>query len=198
LIPSLAVDARVRDEDLDDHRAYPVLEAGLIDTLRRSGVEKPAARGDTLVAAGTASCDFVVLLEGVVDVVHRRVGPDDTIVASIGPGQFGGSVALVTGEPVQVSARASATSRLRSIPPLSSERSSSRSRRSASFGRPGRTAPSLVQRPCRRDALGGQWHRNAVPENVHRTTSLLFGDRVAHDLRAARRTWHIAGVGADP
>jgi hypothetical protein len=185
LIPSLAVDARVRDEDLDDHRAYPVLEAGLIDTLRRSGVEKPAARGDTLVAAGTASCDFVVLLEGVVDVVHRRVGPDDTIVASIGPGQFGGSVALVTGEPVQVSARASATSRLRSIPPPSSERSSSRSRRS-------------VQRPCRRDALGGQWHRNAVPENVHRTTSLLFGDRVAHDLRAARRTWHIAGVGADP
>jgi thioredoxin reductase (NADPH) len=111
--------ARPSDEDEDpvDHGAYPVLDPGQIDTLRHYGVEKPAAAGDTLVAAGTTGYDFVVVLEGGVDVVHRRVGQDDTIVASLGPGQFVGGLALLTGEPVQVSARATAPSRLLSIPP---------------------------------------------------------------------------------
>jgi thioredoxin reductase (NADPH) len=80
-------------------------------------VEKPAAAGATLVAAGAAGFDFVVVLEGGVDVVHRTAGHDDTIVASLGPGQFVGSLALLTGEPVQVSARATSPSRLLSIQP---------------------------------------------------------------------------------
>ncbi len=69
------------------------------------------------MAAGTAGFDFVVVLEGGVDVVHRTVGGDDSIVASLGPRQFVGSLALLTGERVQLSARASLPSRLLSIPP---------------------------------------------------------------------------------
>jgi thioredoxin reductase (NADPH) len=83
---------RPSDADPVDHGAYPVLDPGQIDTLRRYGVEKPAAAGDTLVAAGTAGYDFVVILEGGVDIVHRTAGQDDTIVASLGPGQFVGSL----------------------------------------------------------------------------------------------------------
>jgi thioredoxin reductase (NADPH) len=117
LIQSRTMSARPRDECLVDQGAYPVLDSAQIDTLRRYGVERFAAAGATLVAAGAASFDFVVVLEGGVDVLHRTVGQDDTIVASLGPGQFVDSVALLTGEPVQVSARATAPSRLLSIPP---------------------------------------------------------------------------------
>jgi Cyclic nucleotide-binding domain len=179
------VPARSSDEATVGRGAYRVLEPGLIDTLRRYGVERPAAAEDTLVAAGAASFDFCVIIEGGVDVVHRTIGQDDTIVASLGSGQFVGSLALLTGEQVQVSATVSTPSLVLAISLMSSERSLSRSRPSANSSS---ARSSAAVPPARRDEHGGQ---TPLALETSRPGVICVGD-----ARAAKRVAVAVGEGA--
>lgn len=64
--------------------------------------------GSKLTREGSAGHEFVVLVEGTADVVHG-----DKVIAEIGPGDFVGEMALLTGEPR--SATVVATSPVRAL-----------------------------------------------------------------------------------
>lgn len=71
------------------------------DQLRRLaavGSEHVAVAGEVLFAAGDASYDLFVVLEGAADVVERSGQADGRLVASYGPAEFLGEVGMLTGQ----------------------------------------------------------------------------------------------------
>jgi thioredoxin reductase (NADPH) len=71
------------------------------DQLRRLaavGSEHVAVAGEVLFAAGDASYDLFVVLEGAADVVERSGQTDGRLVASYGPAEFLGEVGMLTGQ----------------------------------------------------------------------------------------------------
>ncbi|MEU9318658.1 FAD-dependent oxidoreductase [Streptomyces sp. NPDC048295] len=62
------------------------------------GSEHATAAGEVLFAAGDASYDFFVVLDGVADVVERLGEATERVVASYGPGEFLGEIGMLTGE----------------------------------------------------------------------------------------------------
>jgi thioredoxin reductase (NADPH) len=87
-----------------EDRAFPVLSAAQVAETASFGSERPVAAGDVLFAAGEASYQLFVVLEGEVEIV-RLEGAEALPIASYGPGGFVGELNLLTGQRRSVTAR---------------------------------------------------------------------------------------------
>ena len=78
------------------------------------GVERPVAVGDVLYRAGEEDYDFIVVLDGEVDIV-RRAPEGDIVVATHGPARFLGELNFLTGQSAYLSARVTKDGRVLAI-----------------------------------------------------------------------------------
>jgi signal transduction histidine kinase len=98
----------------DDLRSIPLFAAlgdDDLDWISEAGRELRLATGDRLFAEGETDVAFFVLLDGRLQVT-KRVGAEETVLATHEPGAFTGEVPLLTGTPYIATVRAVAPSRL--------------------------------------------------------------------------------------
>ncbi len=81
----------------------PKLREDQIEVLGRYGQTKEAEVGEVLFRAGDASNDFIVVLEGEVEVVEDFAGEARTI-GVLRAGRFVGDLTMLTGQAVGLSA----------------------------------------------------------------------------------------------
>jgi thioredoxin reductase (NADPH) len=101
--------------DLGDVGA-PVLDAGALAELAEFGEERVVAAGELLFEAGDRSYDFMVILEGEVEILRSEFDRERLIVVH-GTGRFIGELNLLTGQRVYLTARMSKPGRILAIPP---------------------------------------------------------------------------------
>jgi thioredoxin reductase (NADPH) len=82
--------------DLPDPAA-PTLDAEALAELAPFGEERVVEAGDILFRAGDESYDFLVILEGAVDIV-RPDREGDTLITTHVPGRFLGELNMLTGQ----------------------------------------------------------------------------------------------------
>jgi thioredoxin reductase (NADPH) len=73
---------------------FPALTPAQVERVRRHGRLRPIAKGERLYEAGAADAAFYVVVRGRLDIV-RPAMEGDTLIRSIGPGQFTGEVSLL-------------------------------------------------------------------------------------------------------
>src|SRR6516225_3686080 len=76
--------------------ASPVLSAAELALLEPLGRRRSVSQGDLLFEAGDADYDFYVVTDGLVAVIDQH-GAIERRLASHGPGEFVGELALLTG-----------------------------------------------------------------------------------------------------
>ena len=103
-IPASATEPPALPETPDLYGAYPRLSEAQIQALSRIGERRPMQAGDVLYRQGDATCDFFVILEGLVAVVEELGGADERVIGVHGPGRFLGELGLLTGQAVFVDA----------------------------------------------------------------------------------------------
>ena len=81
----------------------PKLREDQIEILRRYGETRKTETGEVLFRAGDATGDFIVVLEGEVEVIDDFAGEARTM-GIIRPGRFLGDLNMLTGQPVFLSA----------------------------------------------------------------------------------------------
>ena len=94
-----------------DKVAWPVLSAAELADVASFGSERSTVAGELLFAAGEASYDLFVVLEGEAEVL-RPGGAEDSLIASFGPGGFIGELTLLTGQHRFLDARVSKAGRV--------------------------------------------------------------------------------------
>jgi thioredoxin reductase (NADPH) len=95
--------------------AVPLLDPEAIAELARHGEERAVAVGDVLFQAGDESYDFIVLLEGAVDII--RTDPEgETLLTTYSAGRFLGELSMITGQRLLATGRVSAPGRILAIP----------------------------------------------------------------------------------
>ena len=95
--------------------AAPILSAAALAELAPFGEERAVEAGDILFRAGDASYDFIVVLEGEVDIVR----PDreaESILATWGAGQFLGELNMLTRQRLFLTGRVRKAGRILVIP----------------------------------------------------------------------------------
>jgi len=97
-----------------DPALTPVLSPAQLHEMAEFGSERPVAVGDLLFAAGEASSDLFVLLEGEVEVV-RGEGAEEAVVIVFEPGNFIGEMNLLTGQRRFLTARVSRAGRVLTV-----------------------------------------------------------------------------------
>jgi thioredoxin reductase (NADPH) len=100
--------------DLAD-AASPTLDAEALAELAPFGEERAVEVGDILFRAGDESYDFLVILEGAVDII-RPDREGDTLITSHGPGRFLGELNMLTGQRLYLTARVTQPGRVLAIP----------------------------------------------------------------------------------
>ena len=88
-----------------DTTAFPTLSADEIDRVASLRSRDTIGAGDFVFVEGQPGYDFVLILDGEVDVL-ARAGDDRTVVASHGAGRFLGELSLLTGQRTTLAARA--------------------------------------------------------------------------------------------
>ncbi len=86
---------------------FPALAPALLERVRRHGRVRPVAQGEVLFDAGAADPSFYVVLQGRLDIVRPAID-GDTLIQSLGPGQFTGEVTLLARRRPLVRAQAAA------------------------------------------------------------------------------------------
>ena len=81
----------------------PTLREDQIEILRRYGQKRKTEVGDVLFRAGDTQNDFIVILEGQVEVVDDFAGEARTM-GVMRPGRFLGDLNMLTGQPIYLSA----------------------------------------------------------------------------------------------
>ena len=99
-----------------DHPAAAKLDDDQIGELRSFGEERAVVPGEYLFRSGDLSYDFVVILEGTVEIL-RVDGDAETVITEHGAGRFLGELNLLTGQRVFLSARSAGSGRVLAIPP---------------------------------------------------------------------------------
>jgi thioredoxin reductase (NADPH) len=94
-----------------DKVAWPVLSAAELADVASFGSERSTVAGELLFAAGEASYDLFVVLEGEAEVL-RPGGAEDALIAGFGPGGFIGELTLLTGQHRFLDARVSKAGRV--------------------------------------------------------------------------------------
>ena len=98
----------------------PTLAEPALAELAAFGDERDVAAGDVLFQAGDASYDFIVVLEGEVEVVRPDRDAGDVHIVTHGAGRFLGELSLVTGQRPYLTARVLAPAGSWSSPPTPS------------------------------------------------------------------------------
>jgi thioredoxin reductase (NADPH) len=96
-------------------RAAPTLDAEALAELEPFGEVRAVEVGDILYRAGDEAYDFVVVLEGVVDIVRPDLD-GETLITTHGAGRFLGELNMVTGQRSYLTARVSRPGRVLAIP----------------------------------------------------------------------------------
>jgi thioredoxin reductase (NADPH) len=91
-----------RMDEIRSTRA-PKLREDQIEVLRRYGKARKTESGEVLFRAGDGAGDFIVVLEGEVEVVDDLAGEARTI-GIMRPGRFVGDLNMITGQPMYLSA----------------------------------------------------------------------------------------------
>src|ERR1700722_7325835 len=94
-----------------DKVAWPVLSAAELADVASCGSERSTVAGELLFAAGEASYDLFVVLEGEAEVL-RPGGAEDSLIASFGPGGVIGELTPLTGQHRFLDARVSKAGRV--------------------------------------------------------------------------------------
>jgi hypothetical protein len=76
----------------------PVLDHAQLEVLGSYGTEHAVSAGDVLFAEGDETYDLIVVLEGEVQIVANAGRPEETLIATYGPGGFLGEISLLTGQ----------------------------------------------------------------------------------------------------
>ena len=92
------------------------LTADEISEMERFGRRRRVVAGEVLFAAGDASYDFFVVLEGAVDIIGHFDGVDEVIIQH-GPGRFLGELNMLTGQRAYLTARVAVDGEVLAIPP---------------------------------------------------------------------------------
>jgi thioredoxin reductase (NADPH) len=92
------------------------LNASVLAELIGYGETRSVAAGDVLFRAGDESYDFIVVLDGEVEIMRSDEG-SDVVIAAFGPGRFLGELSLLTGQRVYVTAVVSRPGRVLVIGP---------------------------------------------------------------------------------
>src|SRR5438874_8326918 len=87
-----------------DDPAFPTLDETQIARVRAFGTERPVAAGDVLFSPAQEAYDFIVVVEGEVEIV-RRSGDREVAIIRHGPGRFLGELNLLTGQRPMLTAR---------------------------------------------------------------------------------------------
>jgi len=101
--------------DLPDP-ASPTLDAGALAELAQFGEERVVEVGDALFRAGDESADFLVVLEGAVDIIRPDL-EGETLLTTHVAGRFLGELNMLTGQRLYLTARVSQPGRVLAIPP---------------------------------------------------------------------------------
>ncbi|MGB3683369.1 MAG: FAD-dependent oxidoreductase [Rubrobacteraceae bacterium] len=96
--------------------AFPTLDSSQTSFLRQYGEIRETGAGQKLFQEGDTSYDFIVILEGSVDIVESFSGEDRTI-ATHGAGRFLGEMNMLTGQAVYLSAVVSEPGKVLAISP---------------------------------------------------------------------------------
>jgi len=94
----------------------PVLDAAQLEVLGSYGTEDAVSEGDVLFAEGDQTYDLIVVLEGVVQIVANAGRPEETLIATYGPGGFLGEISLLTGQRAFLAAVARKPGRVLRVP----------------------------------------------------------------------------------
>ncbi len=84
---------------------FPTLSAPQAARVARHGRMRKTGRGEILFEAGTTDGAFFVVASGRVDILRRSVDDEESLIQSLGPGQFTGEVNLLSGRRPLVRAR---------------------------------------------------------------------------------------------
>lgn len=107
----------VDSPDRDDRSAaFPTLARGQIEVLKRFGEVRPMRESEVLFKEGDASYDFIVILEGLVEIRENFRGESRT-VARHGVGRFLGEMNMFTGQAVYLTALVTEPGEAVFIPP---------------------------------------------------------------------------------
>ena len=91
-----------RTDEIRSTRA-PKLREDQIEVLSRYGQRRKTEAGEVLFRAGDTSCDFVVVLEGELEVIDDFAGEGRTM-GVMRPGRFLGDLNMLTGQAIYLSA----------------------------------------------------------------------------------------------
>jgi thioredoxin reductase (NADPH) len=95
--------------------AAPTLDAAALAELAPFGEERAVDVGDVLFRAGDASFDFVVILEGAVDIIRPDLD-GDTLITTFTADQFLGELSMMTGQRAYLTGRVREAGRVLVIP----------------------------------------------------------------------------------
>src|SRR5215211_4572286 len=96
--------------------ANPTLTEDQIEFLRRYGKTRNTEAGQFLFRAGDTSCDFMVILEGEVEIVDDFAGEARSL-GVLQAGRFVGEMTMLTGQAIYVSAMVRKGGKVLAIPP---------------------------------------------------------------------------------
>ena len=105
-----------RSADTVASTAFPTLDEGQISYLENYGEVRETEPGQVLFQEGDTSYDFIVILEGTVNIVESFSGRDRTLAAH-GAGRFLGEMNMLTGQAVYLSAIVEEGGQILAIPP---------------------------------------------------------------------------------
>jgi thioredoxin reductase (NADPH) len=106
-----------------DDVAFPTLTDDQLRTLAGYGSEVAVAEGEALFVEGQLQYDFIVVLDGEVDIIrHDPATGDETVIATHGAGRFLGELSLLTGQRTFLRGRATRAGRVLRIEPASFRR----------------------------------------------------------------------------
>jgi thioredoxin reductase (NADPH) len=88
-------------ETPDVYGAYPRLSDEQIEALSEQGERRAVKQGDVLFREGDRTCDFFVIIDGLVAIVDGH-GEDEHLISVHGPARFLGELNLLTGQAVFV------------------------------------------------------------------------------------------------
>jgi thioredoxin reductase (NADPH) len=94
----------------------PVLDEAQLGVLCAYGTQRDVAAGDVLFAAGDETRDLIVILEGTAEIVHGYGQAGARVIATFGPSEFLGEIALLTGQRAYLTAVATARGRVLAVP----------------------------------------------------------------------------------
>jgi thioredoxin reductase (NADPH) len=87
-------------ETPDVYGGFPRLSDAQIAALAALGERRNAPTRQVLVAEGSPTCDFYLVLRGMAAVVEGHGTPDERVIGMHGPGRFLGELSLLRGEAV--------------------------------------------------------------------------------------------------